>query len=298
MNAPARQVFSVDVEEYFHVSAFERFVSRDEWPAQESRLEASMDALLELLDEAGVHGTFFILGWVAERFPNLVRTLSGAGHELASHGWWHRRVFTLTPEEFRESITKSKALLEDLGGGPVHGYRAPSFSLLPSVAWAYDILIEEGFLYDSSVFPIRRRNYGNPHAETRAHYVERSAGRILELPVATTRVAGLRLPGAGGAYLRLLPFWLVRRTVREHAERGDHGVFYTHPWELDLEQPRLEVDLPTAIRHYGGLSRTGPRLRRLFDEYDFGPVREVYADMLKAVASSSPTEDLRMKGIG
>jgi len=276
------QAFTVDVEEYFQVNAFADEVSRDQWTSLPSRVAGSVDSLLDMLGRHHATGTFFVLGWVAERLPDLPRRISDAGHEVASHGWWHRRIPTLTRDEFRTEIRDSKARLEDLTGRPVTGFRAPSFSLLPSVEWAYDILIEEGYAYDSSVFPIRRRNYGNPRANPRAHRVVRDAGTILELPMATTSFAGIRFPAAGGAYLRLLPFGITRRAVREHTTRGDSGVFYTHPWEVDPDQPRLAVPLLPRLRHYGGLSRTGPRLERLLSNFRFASIMECFREELSS----------------
>ena len=280
MTGPGPQAFTVDVEEYFQVNAFAKVVPRERWDTLSSRVEASVDVLLEMLDRHGARGTFFTLGWVADRQPGVVKRISEAGHEIGSHGWWHRRIPSLTPEEFRAEARDSKARLEDLIGRPVIGYRAPSFSLLPSVHWAYDVLIEEGYAYDSSVFPIRRRNYGNPHADPEPHRVMREAGSIMEFPMATTSLGGLRLPGAGGAYLRLLPFGLTRRAAREHSSRGRSGVFYTHPWELDTEQPRFRVPLTTRIRHYGRLDRTRTRLERLLREFTFRSIAECFADEL------------------
>lgn len=274
-------VFSVDVEEYFQVNAFDGVVSRERWDELPSRVEASVHTLLELLDGYDAKGTFFTLGWIADRHPHVVRAIADAGHEIASHGWWHRRVVTLTRDQFRDEVRDSRLLLEDVTGTPVVGYRAPSFSILPRVEWAYDVLLEEGYRYDSSVFPIRRRDYGNPHATPHAHVVRRPGGEILELPMATTRIAGVRVPGAGGAYLRLLPFWITRRTLRESARRGESAVLYVHPWEVDPEQPRLEVRRLVRLRHYSRLDRTLPRLRSLLDEFHFVSVAERYGEELR-----------------
>lgn len=279
-------LFTVDVEEYFQVNAFDGFVSRQRWDELPSRVRGSVDRLLGLLDEYGVRGTFFTLGWIADRHPEVVRAIADAGHEIASHGWWHRRVVTLTREQFREEARNSKLLLEDVTGAPVLGYRAPSFSILPRVAWAYDVLLEEGYRYDSSVFPIRRRDYGNPNATPHAHVVERPTGSILELPLATTRIVGVRVPGAGGAYLRMLPFWITTRALRESAKRGESAVLYVHPWEIDPDQPRLDVWGLARFRHYSRLDRTLPRLRRLLDEFRFVPVAERYGEELSRMTTA------------
>ena len=285
------QVLSVDVEEYFHVNAFDGHIPRERWSELPSRVEASIDRLLELMDRRRARATFFTLGWVAERHPDVPRKIAAAGHEVASHGWWHERVVTLTRDQFRREVSRSRNLLEDLTGGPVLGYRAPSFSILPRVDWAYDVLIEEGYVYDSSVFPIRRRDYGNPKACPRAHVVEREGGRLVELPMATTEVAGVRLPGAGGAYLRLLPFGLTRRTAREHESRGESGVFYVHPWEIDPDQPRFSVPWPSRVRQYGRLGSMYDRIDRLLGEFRFASISECYAEMLAGAKRPATSPD-------
>lgn len=265
-------LFSVDVEEHFQVSAFDGVLSRDTWDAQPSRVEANTDRLLELLDRFDAYGTFFTLGWVAERHPALVRRVAAAGHEIASHSWWHRRVNTLTAAEFREEIKSSKQLLEEVSGKPVVGFRAPSFSIVPGTEWAFDLLLEEGYTYDSSLFPIRRPGYGYPSAPPHPHQILRAAGSLLELPPATTGFFGVRLPAAGGGYLRQFPLLLIQRAFREHARAGHPGMFYIHPWEIDPDQPRLPVGWTTRVRHYRGLDRTLPRLERLLTEFRFTSV--------------------------
>ena len=267
---PAVQhIFTVDVEDYFHVHAFERTVSRSEWRAFPSRIVRNVDVLLELLDEHGVTGTFFVLGWVADVYPDVVRRIANAGHEIASHGWWHRRVPTLAPEEFRAEVRASKELLEDISGEAVLGYRAPSFSIIPGHEWAFDVLLEEGYRYDSSLFPIRRSGYGYPMAPPVPHFIGRPQGLLAEFPLATTVCAGVRLPAAGGGYLRHLPFALVRRAFREHSDCGIPAMFYIHPWEVDPDQPRLQATWLTRLRHYNGLEDTLPRLQRLLSEFRF-----------------------------
>jgi polysaccharide deacetylase family protein (PEP-CTERM system associated) len=266
--------FTVDVEEYFQVSAFERHVSRERWTELESRVTASVERLLHLLGEQQVRGTFFVLGWVGARHPRLVRSIAGAGHEIASHGFDHRRVTRQSPAEFRESARSSRSLLEDLAGAPVRGFRAPSFSIVPGYEWALDILVEEGYTYDSSLFPIRRRGYGYAGAPRDPHWIARPAGRLLEVPPATLSWCGLNLPAAGGAYFRFFPYRLVHAALRAAERRGVPATFYIHPWELDPEQPRLPVALPTRIRHYAGLDKTEARLRRLLGEFRFAPIAE------------------------
>lgn len=265
-------LFTVDVEEYFQVHVFDRCVDRAEWDVLPSRVELSTRKLVDILQPHGIRGTFFVLGWIAERQPDLVREIADAGHEVASHGWGHRRVTDLSREEFREDVRSSKALLEEIIGAPVHGYRAPSFSLVPGTEWALEVLAEEGYRYDSSIFPIRRIGYGYPGACPVPHFVDVSGGELLELPPATYRAAGLSLPAAGGAYFRHLPYALTRGGFRQLEEHGASGVFYIHSWEVDEYQPQLPVSWLRRLRHYGGLDRMPARLDRLFRDFEFTSV--------------------------
>ncbi len=274
VHCATEHIFTVDVEEYFQVGAFDRVVQRKDWDSHPSRLEHSIGIILELLARHHANATFFTLGWVAERHPFLMRRIVDAGHEIASHGHWHRRVDTLTPEEFREDIRVSKAILEDLSGSPVWGFRAPNFSISPGTEWAFDILLEEGYRYDSSLFPIRRPGYGYPSAPPVPHLIHRPAGTLTELPLATTQWRGMRLPAAGGAYLRHLPFRLIQRAFREHDVSGVPAMFYIHPWELDPDQPRIAVPWHTRVRHYAGLRKTQPLLERLLGEFRFRSVAQ------------------------
>jgi polysaccharide deacetylase family protein (PEP-CTERM system associated) len=274
MRSTLKHFFTVDVEEYFQVNAFEDIVSRDAWPSFPSRVALNVDRMLEVLARFGVRGTFFTLGWVAKRHPRVVTRIAAAGHEIASHGWWHRKVTSLTVSEFREEVRSTKALLEDITGTPVQGYRAPSFSIVPGREWAFDVLIEEGYTYDSSIFPVHRTDYGYPDAPPIAHIIERPAGRLCEFPLATMIWNGVRIPAAGGGYFRHFPYNIIRRAFREHTDQGLPAVFYIHPWELDPEQPRLPVSLLTKVRHYGGLRATGERLERLLGEFRFTSLAE------------------------
>jgi polysaccharide deacetylase family protein (PEP-CTERM system associated) len=264
-----KHFFTVDVEEYFQVNAFEGIVSRDQWPKFPSRIAATVDRLLALMDRYGVRGTFFTLGWIAKHHPGVVARIAAEGHEIASHGWWHRKVTTLTPQEFREDVRSSKQELEDLCGMAVVGYRAPSFSIVPGLEWAFDVLLEEGYEYDSSLFPIHRQDYGYASAPPIAHVIERPGGRLCEFPMATTLFNGTRIPAAGGGYFRHFPYNIIRRAFREFSESGIPSVFYIHPWEIDPEQPRLPVNLLTRVRHYRGLRNTEERLERLLSEFQF-----------------------------
>ena len=269
--------FTVDVEEYFHVSAFEPRVQRSDWDHFESRVTVSVSRLLELLARHDARATFFVLGWVAQRHPEVVRQIARAGHEVASHGWDHARVTEQSPLAFRDSVRRTKHALEQLIGAPVLGYRAPSFSIVPGREWALDVLIEEGYRYDSSLFPVRRPGYGYANGRPDPHWLERPAGRLAELPPTTLRRCGVTLPAGGGAYFRLLPYAVARTAFRDCERRGTPGTFYIHPWEIDPQQPRLDVPWLTHLRHYGGLGRTLPRLERLLVEFHFTAIAETLA---------------------
>ena len=276
-----RHHFTVDVEEYFQVSAFEGLIPRSDWGRQESRIAASLAALLELLAGVGARGTFFVLGWVASRHPRLVRAISDAGHEIAAHGWDHRRVTDQGPKEFRDSVRRTRALLEQMSGQPVEGFRAPSYSIVPGYEWALDVLIEEGYRYDSSLFPIRRpgSRYGYPDAPVDPYWLQRPGGRLAELPPAILPLAGCRIPAGGGAYFRLFPYALARAALKACERRGVPGTFYIHPWELDPGQPRFAVPWTTRIRHYGGLRRTRARLEQLLREFQFTAMADTVATL-------------------
>jgi polysaccharide deacetylase family protein (PEP-CTERM system associated) len=261
--------FTVDVEEHYQVSAFEPYLPREHWDRMESRVAANVARLLASLAAHGARATFFVLGCVAERHPDIVDAIARGGHEVASHGWDHRRVTQQTPEEFRASVRRTKGALEDMTGVPVVGFRAPSFSIVAGREWALDILAEEGYRYDSSLFPVRRPGYGYAAGGRDPHWLGRAAGPLAEVPPATLRVAGVNLPAAGGAYFRLFPYGLVRAALRSCEQRGVPGTFYLHPWEVDPDQPRLAVPWLTRVRHYGGLTRTRSRLERLLEEFRF-----------------------------
>ncbi|HEX5631661.1 MAG TPA: XrtA system polysaccharide deacetylase [Gemmatimonadales bacterium] len=272
MTSPVRHVFSVDVEEYFHALALAEAAPRERWASLPSRVEWSTDAILELLARHGAHGTFFVVGWVAEQYPHLVRRIAEAGHEIASHSHFHEQVFRLSPEAFRADLRRSKAALEQCVGQPVLGYRAPCFSIIPGTEWAFDVLLEEEFAYDSSVFPFKRHEYGYPGAPCRPYSIRRASGTLIELPLTTTTIAGKRLPAAGGAYLRQLPFALVSRAFEEATARGIPGMFYVHPWEVDPDQPRLPVGVVSRLRHYRGLGGMMARMERLLARFSFTSV--------------------------
>ncbi len=282
-------IFTVDVEEYFQVSAFEHVVPRQDWPSYPSRVAESIARLLLLLAQGEARATFFVLGWLAKRQPDMVRRIAAAGHEIASHGWSHERVTAQTAGQFRSDVRTTKEVLEEITGLPVLGYRAPSFSIVPEYEWALDVLVEEGYLYDSSLFPIRRANYGYPDAPPVPHVIERSGGYLVEFPPATTVWRGLRIPAAGGAYFRHFPYAITRHVFREHAAAGVPAVFYIHPWELDPDQPRLPVSMVTRVRHYRGLSKTASRIERLLSEFRFATMREALASAFTGEYSALPT---------
>ena len=276
--APQTNAMTVDVEDYFHVSVFEGVVPRERWPSMESRVQANTERLLALFDEYAVKGTFFVLGWVAERYPSLVRTIVARGHELASHGYDHRLVYHQTPEEFRQDVRRAKALLEDTGGVEVRGYRAPSFSVTQQSMWALDVLLEERYSYDASIFPIRHDRYGIPNAPRWPHHVERTNGRIYEVPGSTVRVGGTNLPVAGGGYFRILPYaWTRWGLTRVNRHEHQPAVFYLHPWEIDAEQPRLPANALGRFRHYRNLHKTESRLRALMRDFRFDSLNAVLA---------------------
>jgi len=288
-----RHHFTIDVEEYFQVAALEPYVARADWGRLESRVARQMEQLLALLARHHARATCFVVGWLADRQRELIRSIADAGHEIASHGWEHAKVTTLTPAQFRESVRRSKHVLEEITTTPVDGYRAPNFSIVQGREWALDILIEEGYRYDSSLFPVRRPGYGYPAGRTDPYWIERPAGRIAEIPPTTLRCAGMRFPAAGGAYFRLFPYGLVRAALRQCERRGTPGTFYIHPWEIDPEQPRLAVSWLTSARHYGGLGRTLPRLERLLTEFRFRPIGETVAALARA--HLSPREPAVLK---
>lgn len=268
--------FSVDVEDYFQVVSFEKAIPRDTWERLPARVEANTRRLLDLCREHAVRGTFFVLGWVAERWPRLVREIAADGHELATHGQDHRRVTTLTPAEFREDVRRSKATIEQISGQPVIGYRAPNYSIVRETLWAMEILAEEGFRYDSSIFPIRHDRYGIPDFPRRPVPVRGTNGTALhEFPISTVRLAGVNLPFTGGGYLRHFPLAFARWGIGRVNAEGLPAILYIHPWEIDPGQPRQKVPWLTRLRHYRNLDATEDRLARLFGEFPFAPVREV-----------------------
>jgi polysaccharide deacetylase family protein (PEP-CTERM system associated) len=266
---------TVDVEDYFQVSALAPYIGREQWDGIACRVERNVDFILELFARFDARATFFTLGWVAQRYPALVRRIADAGHEVASHGFAHRRATEQSPAEFLEDIRLARALLEDIVGAPVVGYRAPSFSVGPANAWAFDCIAEAGYRYSSSVYPIRHDHYGVPDG---SRFPYRSTGSLMELPIATVRVCGSNWPAGGGGYFRLLPYRVSRWSLgRINARDGQPAVFYFHPWELDPRQPRVAgVDMRTRFRHYVNLRRMAPRLERLLSDFRWSSIERVF----------------------
>lgn len=275
---PITNAMTVDVEDYFQVAAFERCIAREDWSRWPVRVEANTRRILEIFARGHIHATFFVLGWVAERYPVLVRDIGAAGHEVASHGFGHERLTNLSRSGFREGIIRTKHLLEDITGFAVAGYRAPSWSIGPATLWAHAELREAGYRYSSSVAPIRHDLYGMP-AAPRFAFVTAGSG-MLEVPVTTVQWGGRNWPCGGGGFFRLLPYPLFRRGLRR-VNRNDRraGVFYFHPWEIDPQQPRVaDVTLKNRVRHYLNLKRTAPRIERLLRDFRFDRMDRVFLD--------------------
>jgi polysaccharide deacetylase family protein (PEP-CTERM system associated) len=277
-----RNALSIDVEEYFHVSAFESVIRFEDWDRYESRVERNTHRILDLLDEYNTKATFFVLGWVAERHPELVHLIHRRGHEVASHGYAHKRIYLQSPEQFREETHRSKKIIEDIIGQPIIGYRAASYSITVESLWALEILAEEGFRYDSSIFPIRHDLYGIPGHQRFLHKLNGNGRRaIAEIPLSTVRMAGINFPVAGGGYLRLFPY-AVNHLAILHLNRNEAQpvVVYFHPWEIDPDQPRIPAPWLSRFRHYTNLSRMEDKVRSLLARLSFAPIREVYAGHL------------------
>ena len=272
-----RNALTIDVEDYFQVSALAPYIARSEWDAQDCRVEKNVDRILVLLEEYATRATFFTLGWVAERYPQLVRRIVDNGHELASHGFAHQRASEQSPEAFFSDIQLAKIVLEDLGGVEVTGYRAPSFSSGHANPWAFECIERAGYRYSSSVYPIRHDHYGMPDAPRFTHDVREG---LIEVPLTTMRLFGRNWPAGGGGYFRLMPYtmsrWLLRRV--NHVDHQP-AIFYFHPWEIDPDQPRVPgIDARTRFRHYVNLHRTERRLRQLLFDFDWGRVDEVLVE--------------------
>jgi len=281
-------IASADIEDYFQVEAFARSIDRSTWHSYSCRVESNTRRLLDLFDECAVKGTYFILGWVAERYPRLVREIAGRGHELGCHSYWHRPIYKLSPDEFREDTQRAKDVIEQASGASICGYRAPSFSITNRSLWAFDVLAELGFTYDSSLFPVRHDLYGIPGAPRSPFIVKTPSGPVVEYPMATFRLGGSgNLPVGGGGYLRIFPYWYTELGVRRAWRDGVPVVSYIHPWEIDPGQPRLTAPIKSRLRHYTNLSKTQERWRRLLRLGAFSSFRE------SSLAESAPVYDLK-----
>lgn len=286
---PIRNAMSVDVEEWFQVQAFADHIARERWDSLDTRVAASTDRILARFAEAGVRATFFTLGWVAERHPALIRRIAGAGHELASHGYGHELVHRIGQARFREDIRRAKGILEHVGGVPVTGYRAPTFSIGPAITpWAHRVLAEEGYRYSTSVFPLRHDLYGAPEAPRGPHHPDPEG--VPELPMTTLRAFGRNLPCAGGGWFRLAPYPLFRTALRRvNQAEGRAGMFYFHPWEIDPGQPRITaVPRRSRFRHYTRLASMEQRIARLLRDFAWGRVDEVFAAEIGALPPCLP----------
>ena len=276
MLAPAiTNALTIDVEDYFQVSAFAPYIRRDEWDARECRIERNVGRILELLGQRGIKATFFTLGWIAERYPQLVRDIVAGGHELASHGFGHERATDLSESAFTQDVQRAKMLLEDLAGVPVLGYRAPSFSIGTGNLWAFDVLARAGYRYSSSIYPIRHDHYGMPDSPRFAYQL---TSGLLEIPITTLRMGNRNLPSSGGGYFRLLPYALTRWMLRQvNRQDRESAIFYFHPWEIDPGQPRVAgIDLRTRFRHYVNIGRTEGRLQSLMDDFRWGRMDQIF----------------------
>ena len=272
-----KNAFTIDVEDYFQVEAFAGVIDRATWDGFSTRVANNTSLLLDMLAARGIRATFFVLGWVARKHPEIVRAIAAAGHEVASHGMSHRLVYTQSPEEFRRETIDAKALLEDQCQQPVHGYRAATYSITRKSLWALDILYEAGFQYDSSIFPMRHDRYGIPDANPLPHVlITPGGGKLVEFPISVLNYAGATIPVAGGGYFRLFPYWFTRWALRKINRRGQEFVFYLHPWEVDPQQPRIaRAGVLSRFRHYQNLSRCQGRLNQLLGDFEFDTMRSV-----------------------
>lgn len=272
---------TVDVEDYFQVEAFSKHIDRKTWSTREVRVVDNTHRLLDTFDRFQVRATFFVLGWVAEHYPQLVKDIGARGHEVACHGWSHRLVYKQSRQEFHEETERSKRTLEDLVGQPVLGYRAASYSIVNASLWALDTLCELGFVYDSSIFPVRHDNYGIPDANVSPYRHRTASGNeIVEFPLTTIKLLGYRLPVSGGGYFRVFPYMLTRAALRSINQRERRPfIFYLHPWEIDPHQPRIRAGWLSRFRHYTNLTKCEDRLCRLLGEFSFVPARDTLASL-------------------
>jgi polysaccharide deacetylase family protein (PEP-CTERM system associated) len=292
-----QNALTIDVEDYFQVAALAEAVRREDWHSMEYRVEANTQRILSLLDRHKAKATFFTLGWVAEKSPELVRTIQKEGHEVASHGYSHQLIYNQTPEVFREETRRSKAILEDITGQPITGYRAASYSITNESRWALDILAEEGFTWDSSIFPVHHDRYGMPGTPRWPHKLTTDEGHTLaEFPLSTLKLPGYTLPIAGGGYFRLFPYWFSRWGLGSINRQGQPFVFYLHPWEVDPGQPRLNVKWFSRFRHYNNLDVCEARLDKLLGHFKFTTMSNVLRS--QGVLDEMPADQNELKAAG
>jgi polysaccharide deacetylase family protein (PEP-CTERM system associated) len=282
---------SIDVEEYFQVTAFNGQAPLDQWDSYQARVHRATEKILSILEEHGTKATFFIVGWVARKHPGIVKVIQRQGHEIACHSYAHREISEQSLEVFRKDLRLARSILEDITGERVSGYRAPTFSITTDTLWALDVLIEEGFRYDSSVFPIRHDRYGMPKAERFPNVICRNNGyELLEFPMSTVRVMGMNLPFAGGGYMRLLPPGIISRAIGRINRGGQPAIVYVHPWEFDPDQPRIRASRTTSFRHYHNIGTMTSKFERLLTRHEFAPVWEVLKRCRPTVSSAAEAE--------
>ncbi len=283
-------VLTIDVEDYFQVSALAKSINRDDWDSIKPRVVENVNLLLDMFDSHNVKATHFVLGWVAERFPELIKEIDRRGHEIASHGYSHQMVYTQTPEVFEQETRDSKNLLEDIIGKPVLGYRAASYSITRKSLWALDILADLGFIYDSSIFPVVHDRYGIKGSPEYPHILETpTKQRLVEYPLSTYRILGQTIPVAGGGYFRLYPYWLSRFFYRSINKSSEPFVFYLHPWEVDPDQPRVKASMLSKFRHYNNLHKCKDRLSNLLTDFGFTTMYSKL-DEMKLFTNEKPAE--------
>ncbi|HEY2547603.1 MAG TPA: XrtA system polysaccharide deacetylase [Candidatus Acidoferrum sp.] len=298
-----KNAVTIDLEDYYQVTAFSQQAAVGQWNTFESRIERNTAKLLSILEERGARATFFTLGWTAEKYPNLVKEIAGHHHEIACHSNVHRSVCDLSPEEFRQDTLQAKRLLEDVTGRPVYGYRAPSFSIKSNSLWAFEILAELGFTYDSSIFPIDHPSYGWPRAPRFPFAIKTACGPIVEFPMPTLQLGHKRAPIGGGAYLRLLPYWFTRWGLRHINDGEEQPVcVYLHPWELDSEQPRMEGSVSARLRHYFGLRGAEAKFRRILRDFEVQPLNStlegIISDRSRPLAEQKPIPEVSFGQLG
>jgi polysaccharide deacetylase family protein (PEP-CTERM system associated) len=272
---------SVDVEDYYHVSAFSKYINKTEWDSLESRVERNTQRILEIFNNEEVKATFFILGWIAEKYPKLIKEISDYGHEIACHGYSHDLIYTQSKEDFQKETIMSKRILEDIVGSEVIGYRAASYSITNRSLWALDVLAQAGFKYDSSIFPILHDRYGIKNAEPFPHVVKTEKGNsIIEFPISTIKMLSFNVPISGGGYFRLYPYWLTRLGLRKiNLDYNSPFIFYMHPWELDVNQPKIDSNYISKFRHYNNIDKFETRLLKLVNDFRFTTVSEVIKEI-------------------